>query len=131
MLKRGDVIWVQNNSDGSWWLSQIPEAQCAFVSLNPQNGAITSLVGGYDYRLSSFNRVIQAQRQPGSSFKPFIYAAALDKGFTLASVINDAPIVIYDVGQGKWWRPQNDTHKFYQYNNITSCINAITKFSVD
>jgi penicillin-binding protein 1A len=113
VLKRGDIIWTQNDSDGSWWLSQVPEAQCALVSLNPQNGAITSLVGGYDYRLSSFNRVIQAQRQPGSSFKPFIYAAALDKGFTLASVINDAPIVIFDVGQGKWWRPQNDNHKFY------------------
>ncbi len=101
ILKPGDVIWVQNNSDGTWWLSQVPKAQCALVSLNPQNGAITSLVGGYDYRLSSFNRIIQAQRQPGSSFKPFIYAAAFDKGFTLASVINDAPIVIWDPGAGK------------------------------
>lgn len=113
ILKSGDVIWVQNNSDGTWWLSQVPRAQCALVSLNPQNGQISSLVGGYDYRLSSFNRVVQAQRQPGSSFKPFIYAAAFDKGFTLASVINDAPLVLWDPGAGKLWRPQNDTHKFY------------------
>lgn len=122
VLKPGDVIWVQNNSDGSWWLSQIPQAQCALVSLNPQNGAITALVGGYDYRLSSFNRVIQAERQPGSSFKPFIYAAALDKGYTLASVINDAPIVIFDTGQGKWWRPQNDTHKFYGPTTLRTAL---------
>ncbi len=122
ILKRGDVIWVQNDPDGSWWLSQIPQAQCAFVSLNPQSGAITSLVGGYDYRLSSFNRVIQAQRQPGSSFKPFVYAAALEKGFTLASVINDAPIVIFDPGQGKWWRPQNDTHKFYGPTTLRTAL---------
>jgi penicillin-binding protein 1A len=122
VLHPGDVIWVQANSDGTYWLSQIPQAQSAFVSLDPQNGAITSLVGGYDYRLSSFNRVIQAQRQPGSSFKPFIYAAALDKGYTLASVINDAPVVFFDPGTNKLWRPQNDTHKFYGPTTLRTAL---------
>lgn len=110
--KVGDIIRVQKDPDGSWELGQIPAAQGAFVVLNPQNGAIVSLVGGFDFNQSKFNRVIQMKRQPGSSFKPYIYAAALAKGYTLASVFNDAPLAFQIPGQDQLWRPQNDTHTF-------------------
>jgi penicillin-binding protein 1A len=111
IVKLGDVIRVIfiNNT---WRLSQIPKAQAGMVVLNPQNGAINALVGGFDFQYSKFNRMTNALRQPGSSFKPFIYSAALDKGYTLATVINDAPIVIEN-SDNSLWRPQNDTHKFY------------------
>ncbi len=91
----------------------IPKVQGAMVVLNPNNGAILALQGGYDFQLSAFNRVLQAERQPGSSFKPFLYSAAFAKGFTLASTINDAPIMIRDSGENAWWRPENDTDQFY------------------
>lgn len=90
-----------------------PGVQGAIVVMNPQNGAILALQGGFDFELSHFNRVLQAQRQTGSNFKPFIYSAALAKGMTLATVINDAPIVIRDTGENHWWRPENDNFKFY------------------
>jgi len=90
-----------------------PVVQGAMVVLNPENGAILALDGGYDFDLSAFNRVLQAERQPGSSFKPFLYSAALAKGFTLASVINDAPVMIRDSGENAWWRPENDDDQFY------------------
>lgn len=112
IVKIGDVIRVQKTPNDSWELSQIPDAQGAFVALSPQNGAITALVGGFDFNQSKFNRVTQAQRQPGSSFKPFIYAAALAKGYTLASVFNDAPLMFYIPGQAEPWRPQNTYHTF-------------------
>lgn len=112
VLKMGDVIRVKQN-DSVWELSQIPEAEGAFVAMNPKNGAILALVGGFNYERSNFNRVTQAERQPGSNFKPFIYSAALAKGFTLASVINDAPIVENDTSENILWRPMNDTRKFY------------------
>jgi penicillin-binding protein 1A len=111
ILKPGDVIRITPN-DNSWRLAQIPKAEGSMVALNPQNGGILALVGGFDYQHSNFNRVTNAQRQPGSSFKPFVYSAALEKGFTLASVINDAPIVI-DNPDNTVWRPQNDSHQFY------------------
>jgi penicillin-binding protein 1A len=85
----------------------------ALVSLNPNNGAVLALVGGYDYEKSNFNCATQAERQPGSNFKPFIYSAALSKGYTLATIVNDAPIVIDDPSQENLWRPSNDTHDFY------------------
>jgi penicillin-binding protein 1A len=107
----GDIIRVQNQNH-SWQLAQLPKIQGALVALNPQNGAISALVGGFDYNLSKFNRVIQAERQPGSGFKPFIYAAALAKGYTLANVFNDAPLVFDIPGRDEPWRPQNDTHTF-------------------
>lgn len=107
----GDIIRVQNQNN-SWELAQIPKVQGALVALNPQNGAISALVGGFDYYLSKFNRVIQAERQPGSGFKPFIYAAALAKGYTLANVFNDAPLVFDIPGRDEPWRPQNDNHIF-------------------
>lgn len=108
IAKIGDVIRVQKLPNGSWQLTQIPKVQGALVALNPQNGAIMALDGGFDFNQSKFNRVTQAMRQPGSSFKPYIYAAALARGFTLASVFNDAPIVFYAAGMDGPWRPQND-----------------------
>ncbi len=113
IVKPGDVIWVRHKKDGTWTLSQIPKVQGALVSLNPQTGAIIALDGGFSFRLSNFNRVVQAERQPGSNFKPFIYSAALAKGYTLASLINDAPVVVSDTGENSLWRPRNDTLKFY------------------
>ena len=109
-FKPGDLIRVEQSS-GQWYLSQLPEVEGALVSLDPKNGAIKALVGGFSYAQSNFNRATQAQRQPGSSFKPFIYAAALDKGYTLSSLVEDAPLEISDPSVGIW-RPQNDDHIF-------------------
>ncbi|MCV6614555.1 MAG: penicillin-binding protein 1A [Cellvibrionaceae bacterium] len=96
-----------------WHLSQVPKAQAALVALNPKNGAIISLVGGFDFAQSHFNRVTQAKRQPGSNFKPFIYTSALEHGLTPASIINDAPIVFEDDNLEQAWRPENDGGKFH------------------
>ena len=95
-----------------WHLTQIPAAQGALVSLEPEDGAIRALVGGYDFRQSHFNRVTQAARQPGSSFKPFIYSAALENGYTAASIINDAPIIFEQANLEDVWRPENDGGDF-------------------
>lgn len=123
ILKVGDVIQVtevhpkpaagQNAAAVApyWRLTQLPEAQAALLAMRPQDGAILALVGGYDFALSHFNRATQANRQPGSGFKPFIYSAALDSGYTTASIINDAPLVIEDGSAGAW-RPQNFNHTF-------------------
>ena len=116
ILKPGDLIRVMKRSgdNGSTWhLAQIPAIQGALVALDPDSGAIRSLTGGFDYYLSKFNRVIQAKRQPGSGFKAFIYSAALKAGYTAASIINDAPIVIKDHRLESDWRPQNYSGKFY------------------
>lgn len=113
ILTSGDVIRVEQLDNTQWRLAQVPDVEGAIIALNPTNGAIEALDGGFNYNKSKFNRVTQAARQPGSCFKPFIYAAALAKGFTLASVINDAPIVKDDPTQEGLWRPQNDTRKFY------------------
>lgn len=113
IVKLGDVIYIQKTGQSSYQLAQIPKAQAGLVALNPQNGAILAMVGGFDYQQSKFNRITSAQRQPGSSFKPFVYSAALEKGYTLATVINDAPIVVENPYDNSLWRPQNDTHKFY------------------
>lgn len=111
ILKPGDVIRITAFNAG-WRLAQIPKAEAGMIVINPQDGAIVALVGGFDFQNSKFNRITNALRQPGSSFKPFIYSAALDKGYTLATVINDAPIVVENSDKSLW-RPQNDTHKFY------------------
>lgn len=111
-LKPGDVIRLKPKAD-TWVLSQIPAVQGALVALDPQNGAIRALVGGYDFRQSHFNRATQAARQPGSNFKPFIYGVALEEGFTPASIINDAPIVFDDDSLESTWRPENSSGKFY------------------
>lgn len=116
VLKRGDLIRVLKANAGDapiWQLSQIPSIQGALISLDPNDGAILSLVGGFDYYLSKFNRVTQAKRQPGSGFKPVIYSAALEAGFTPASLINDAPIVIHDYALETAWRPENYSGRFY------------------
>lgn len=111
ILKVGDIIYVEQKDD-KWLLSQIPQVEGALVALNPQNGALQALVGGFDFQKSKFNRATQSSRQPGSSFKPFIYAAALNKGYTLATLINDSPIVIDDPSQPAVWRPHNENLTF-------------------
>lgn len=111
-IATNDIIWIRQLTDQNWALSQIPEAEGAFAAINPYNGAILAVTGSYDFYLSSFNRATQSKRQPGSGFKPFIYTAALEKGFTPASIINDAPIVIEDPSLKNDWRPENYTRKF-------------------
>jgi penicillin-binding protein 1A len=98
---------------GGWALAQVPKAQSALVSLDPLDGAITSLVGGLDFSLSKFNRASQALRQPGSAFKPFIYAAALAMGNTLSTIVLDAPVVINSTALEQLWRPVNYSGRFY------------------
>ncbi|ATG76388.1 penicillin-binding protein 1A [Pseudoalteromonas sp. 1_2015MBL_MicDiv] len=107
ILVPGEQIWLRKNTDGSYLLSQIPEASSAIVSLDPQNGRIKAIVGGYSFEQSQYNRAVQAKRQVGSNIKPFIYSAALEKGYTLASILNDAPINQWDKSQGVAWRPKN------------------------
>ena len=113
MFAIGDVIRVATEDSKQWSLAQVPEVSGALVSVDPQNGGILALVGGFDYYYSKFNRAVQARRQPGSSFKPFIYSAALDSGYTPASIINDAPVVFEDVALEDTWRPQNYSGKFF------------------
>ena len=108
VLKAGDIVRIQKNSAGQWQLTQIPRVTGALVSLDPNDGAIRAITGGFAFSYSKFNRAIQAKRQPGSSFKPFIYSAALAKGFSPASIVNDAPFK----QAGSSWNPQNFGHKF-------------------
>jgi penicillin-binding protein 1A len=112
ILSRGDVIYTVGRTPESLFFVQVPEAQSALVSVDPKDGAIVALVGGFDFFQSKYNRVVQARRQPGSGFKPFIYAAAFDKGFTPASVVLDAPVVIDEEGKEQAWRPHEDTGQF-------------------
>lgn len=112
VLNVGDIIRVYHKTNNVWMLSQSPSVEGAIVALNPQTGAVLAMTGGVDFNSSHFNRAIQARRQVGSSIKPFIYAAAISKGLTLATLQNDAPIVIDD-GSGKIWRPENDDHQFH------------------
>jgi len=107
ILTPGMQIWLRKNDDNSYILSQIPEAASAIVSLDPQDGRIKAIVGGYSFEQSQYNRAVQAKRQVGSNIKPFIYSAALEKGYTLASILNDAPINQWDKSQGVAWRPKN------------------------
>lgn len=111
-LQAGDIIWVRQLEDGEWALTQVPEVEGAFAALNPNNGAILALSGGFDFYHSKYNRATQSKRQPGSGFKPIIYTAALEKGFTPASIINDAPIVIEDPSQENDWRPENYNRRY-------------------
>ena len=113
ILARGDVIYTVGRTAESLLFVQVPEAQSALVSVDPRDGAVVALVGGFDYFQSKFNRVTQARRQPGSGFKPFVYAAAFDKGYTPASIVLDAPIVVDEAGKEEAWRPKEDTNKFY------------------
>ena len=112
ILTRGDVIYTVGKTPESLLFVQVPEAQSALVSVDPRDGAVVALVGGFDYFQSKFNRVTQARRQPGSGFKPFVYAAAFDKGYTPASIVLDAPIVIDETGTEQAWRPKEFENKF-------------------
>lgn len=112
-LKRGAVIRLQKDEKGQWQIAQLPEVESAFVSVDPQSGAIRALIGGFDFNRNKFNHVTQAWRQPGSSFKPFIYSAALEKGYSPSSVVADSPIVIPGSQTGGAdWSPHNYDNKY-------------------
>ncbi|ART80952.1 penicillin-binding protein 1A [Oceanisphaera avium] len=110
-LKAGDLIWIRPQGE-QWMLAQLPEINGALAALDPNNGAITAIVGGFNFTLNKFNRAQQAERQMGSNIKPFIYSAALDNGYSLASMVNDAPINHWDPGSGKSWRPRNSPNVY-------------------
>ena len=113
VLKAGDIVRVALDDEGAWRLAQIPAVQAAMVGLDPDDGAIRALIGGFNFSRSKFNRATQSSRSAGSSFKPFIYSAAFDHGFTPASVVNDAPLVFPDVSRPNGlWTPSNDDGKF-------------------
>ncbi|WP_144392975.1 penicillin-binding protein 1A [Pleionea sediminis] len=144
VLKPGDVIRTILNSEDQLELSQVPDVTGGFVALKPETGAVEALVGGYDFNLNQFNMVTQARRQPGSNIKPFIYSAALEKGYTAASVLMDAPFTEFDVTAEDFWRPKNDSGNYkgptrlrdalrFSNNSISiRLINAINpKFAED
>lgn len=106
VLQPGQQVWVRQVGE-TWWLGQVPDVNSALVSLDPANGAVRALVGGFDFNQSMFNRATQALRQVGSNIKPFLYTAAMDRGLTLASILNDVPISRWDAGAGADWRPKN------------------------
>ena len=112
VLNRGDVIYTVGRTAESLLFVQVPEAQSALVSLDPRDGAVVTLVGGFDFFQSKFNRVTQARRQPGSGFKPFVYAAAFDKGYTPATVVLDAPVIIDEEDKDQTWRPKDNEGNF-------------------
>lgn len=112
-LRRGSIVRLQPGEKGAWSIAQLPRVEAALVSLDPANGAILALAGGFDFNANKFNHATQAWRQPGSSFKPFIYSAALEKGFTPATVLNDAPFVIEAAKTGgQLWEPKNYDAKY-------------------
>jgi penicillin-binding protein 1A len=113
VLAVNDVVYVAQDVSGSWRLTQVPQVQGAFVAVDPHDGAITAMVGGFDFNTSNFNRAVDARRQPGSSFKPFLYSSALEYGFTPATIVNDAPYVAKDTWlEGQEWRPKNFDGKY-------------------
>lgn len=124
VLASGDIVRFRETAAGELRLGQVPEAQGALVSLDPIDGAVTALSGGFDFFLSNFNRATQSRRQPGSSFKPFVYSAALDRGFTAASIFNDAPIVEPSADLEGYWRPTNYSEGF---NGPTRLREALIK----
>ncbi|QJQ16887.1 peptidoglycan glycosyltransferase/peptidoglycan DD-transpeptidase MrcA [Enterobacter hormaechei] len=111
VVQTGQQIWVRQVGDARW-LAQVPDVNSALVSINPQNGAVMALVGGFDFNQSKFNRATQALRQVGSNIKPFLYTAAMDKGLTLASILNDVPISRWDAGAGSDWQPKNSPAQY-------------------
>ncbi len=118
VVKAGDLVWLRRQQDPKtkvvrWALAELPKVEGALVALDPADGSIVALVGGYDYFKSKFNRAVQAKRQAGSGFKPFLYTAALENGFTAASIINDAPVVFDDPALEGKWRPENYSGKFF------------------
>jgi penicillin-binding protein 1A len=123
VVSTGDIVYVVRTGTTAQ-LAQLPLGQSALVALDPQDGAIVALNGGFDYFVSKYNRAIQARRQPGSAFKPFIYSAALENGFTPASVVLDAPVVFDDAANEDTWRPENYSGQFY---GPTRLREALTK----
>lgn len=122
ILRPGDLIHVSQTAQNTWLLEQTPQVSGALISLSPQNGSILALVGGFDFYQSRFNRATQARRQPGSNFKPFVYSAALEKGYTPASIINDAPVVFSDAALENTWRPENYSGKFYGPTRLRTAL---------
>ena len=122
-IRRGAIIRVARTPKNTWEITQLPEVEGAFVALDPRDGAIKALVGGFDFEKNKFNHVTQAWRQPGSSFKPFIYSAALEKGFTPATIVNDAPL-FFDGGVtgGQPWEPKNYDGKFDGPMNLRTAL---------
>lgn len=132
-LKAGDVIRLRDEN-AHWKLTQIPEVGAAMVSLNPKDGAVVAIAGGYDFKYSKFNRAVQAKRQPGSGFKPIVYTAALEQGMTPSSVVNDAPV---SVGG---WHPQNASNRYYgptplrnalMYSRNVVAVKLLQKVGID
>jgi penicillin-binding protein 1A len=111
-LAAGDLVRIYMDDEGEWQIGQLPKVQGTLTALDADSGALRALTGGFSFALNKFNRAVQAQRQPGSSFKPFVYAAAFERGFTPASIVLDAPVVFNDRGAGKTWSPQNDNEEF-------------------
>lgn len=129
LLKKGDVVYVRKKQTKplepeKWELSQLPQIQGALISVEPKSGKILALSGGFDFYFNKYNRATQARRQPGSGIKPFIYSAALEKGYTPTSIISGAPIVSFDEASGTLWRPQNYSGEFF---GPTSLRLALTK----
>lgn len=122
ILKPADLIRVRLLDNNTWELAQIPETEAAFVALNSSDGAIQALSGGFDFFHNKYNRVTQSKRQPGSGFKPIIYTTALENGFTAASLINDAPVVVDDPSQESEWRPQNYSKKFFGLTPLRTAL---------
>ncbi len=112
VVKVGDLVRVRRNEQDQLQFSQIPRIQAALISMDPHDGSIKALVGGLSFDQSHYNRATQAQRQPGSSFKPFVYSAALDAGYTPATLINDAPLEVFEAGMKEVWRPKNSDGTF-------------------
>jgi len=122
VLVPGQIIHVMPTTLGSWALAQMPAAQSAVVSLDPRDGAITSLSGGFDFRISKFNRAVQSARQPGSAFKPFVYSAALERGNTPATIVEDNAVVIESSELEEFWRPINYSGKFYGPTRVREAL---------
>ena len=122
ILKPNDLIRVRQLDDSTWELAQIPETEAAFLALNSNNGSILALSGGFDFFYNKYNRVTQSMRQPGSGFKPIVYTTALENGYTAASVINDAPVIIDDPSQESEWRPENYSKKFFGMTPLRTAL---------
>ncbi len=122
ILAAGDIVYLGWLDEGGRRLAQIPEVQGALVAADPQDGAIVAMTGGFDFRASKYNRAVQARRQPGSAFKPFIYSAALENGFTLATIVNDAPLVRRDPVLEDVWAPKNSSGRFYGERRLRDAL---------
>lgn len=122
VFKKGDLVWIDLDAKGQLALAQIPKQETALVALNTNTGAITALVGGKDYFLSKFNRATQAERQAGSSFKPFLYSAAIDSNYTASTVINDAPVVFNQNTFAGKWKPENYSSKSYGPTRLRTAL---------